>query len=447
MKKLFVGTLLLAGVYAHATEKSTVASSSKPNVVFLLSDDQGWMDYGFMGHPHVQTPHLDTLAAEGLLYERGYVTAPLCRPSLASLATGLYPHQTGIRGNDPVMPEGTRPGGGKPGDKDLWVKMRKRMTAPLRQQTSFIKELKANGYATLQTGKWWEGNPLEHGFTDAMSHGDPARGGRHGDRGLKIGRDTMQPIYSFVEKATEAAQPFFIWYGVYLPHFPHNAPERLFNKYKDSAPDEPTAWYWANVEWLDETCGQLIGYLKEKGLYDNTIFVYTCDNGWVQDSKRRNKSIRSKKEPVEAGIRTPIFITHANTIEPQREKEILASNIDIAPTILHACGITPPDLMHGLDLRDPKALAKRDRIFVDIYEHNSDLDQLDDLDSGLVARVVIDGWDKLIARPSGNELYDLKNDPDDRHTIATQNPEKVQKLSAILEDWLQATPSMVKNDG
>ena len=83
-------------------------------------------DYGFMGHPHVQTPTLDRLAADGLLYERGYVAAPLCRPSLASLATGLYPHQTGIRGNDPVMPKGTKPTAKDPGDKNLWVKMRSR---------------------------------------------------------------------------------------------------------------------------------------------------------------------------------------------------------------------------------------------------------------------------------------------------------------------------------
>jgi uncharacterized sulfatase len=164
----------------------------------------------------------------------------------------------------------------------------------------------------------------------------------------------------------------------------------------------------------------------------------------VQDSKRRNKSIRSKKHPVEAGIRTPIFITHAKTIPASRETETLASNIDIATTILHACGITPPELMSGLDLRDPQALAKRDRIFVDIYKHDSDLDQLDDLDSGLNARVVIDGWEKLIACPDGKKLYDLKNDPDDRHNIAAQNPEKVQKLSAILENWLKATPSLVK---
>lgn len=430
----WAGTLL-----ASANEAPLRQAQDRPNVVFLLSDDQGWMDYGFMGHPHVQTPNLDKLSSEGLLYERGYVTAPLCRPSLASLATGLYPHQNGIRGNDPVMPKGTTPTPKHPGDMDLWVKMRNQMTAPMAQCPSFIKELKANGYATLQTGKWWEGNPLNHGFTDAMTHGDTARGGRHGDKGLAIGRATMQPIYDFVEKATKEKQPFFIWYGVYLPHFPHNAPMRLFDKYKDIAPDEPTAWYWANIEWLDETCGQLVDYLKKKGLYENTIFVYTCDNGWVQNPKVRHRSIRSKMYPVEAGIRTPIFVTHVNSIKPQRETEILASNIDVATTILLACGITPPNTMSGLDLRDSKALAKRDRIFVDVYAHDS---HLDDLDSGLKARVVIDGWDKLVARPDTKEYYDLKNDPDDRKDIAAQNPEKVERLSNLIDEWMQATPAL-----
>jgi len=116
MKKLCVAMILLAGVCAQAAEQPLRQAQDRPNVVFLLSDDQGWMDYGFMGHPHVKTPHLDRLASEGLLYERGYVTAPLCRPSLASLAAGLYPHQTGIRGNDPVMPKGTKPSGKNPGD-------------------------------------------------------------------------------------------------------------------------------------------------------------------------------------------------------------------------------------------------------------------------------------------------------------------------------------------
>jgi uncharacterized sulfatase len=411
------------------------ANAAQPNVVFLLSDDQSWNDYGFMGHPHIQTPNLDQLAKAGLLYERGYVTAPLCRPSLASIATGLYPHQTGIRGNDPLMPENTNRHDKK--HRALSTKLRNRMTAPMLDHPSFIRTLKDNGYATLQTGKWWEGDPLDHGFTDAMTHGDINRGGRHGDRGLDIGRKTMQPIFDFVEKARRNEQPFFVWYGVFLPHAPHNAPDRLYDKYKDVAPNEPTARYWANVEWLDESCGQIVEYLKKQNLYENTIFVYTCDNGWVQDPKKMNRSIRSKREPVEAGIRTPIFITNAATIQPHRDSETLASNIDIATTILLACDIKPPAQMEGLDLRDPKQLKERQRVFVDAYAHDSDLDLLGNLDSGLKARVVIDGWDKLIARQDRKELYNLKSDPDDRENLAATNPKKVAKLSEMIDGRLE----------
>lgn len=417
--------------------------AEQPNVVFLLSDDQSWTDYGFMDHPHIKTPNIDHLAKAGVLYERGYVTAPLCRPSLASIVTGLYPHQTGIRGNDPLLPTGTNRHDAI--HKPVSVKLRNQMTARMKALPSFVKLLQQNGYATLQTGKWWEGDPKKHGFTDAMTHGDHMRGGRHGDVGLKIGRDTLKPIYDFVDKAAENKQPFFIWYGVFLPHAPHNAPARLFNKYKDVAPDEPTARYWANVEWLDEGCGQIIAHLKEQGLYENTIFVYTCDNGWVQNPRKKNVSIRSKREPVEAGIRTPIFITQEGTIQPQRDIETLASNIDIATTILQACGIEPPSAMHGLDLREPEQLKERNRVFADVYEHDSDLDQLDDLDSGLKARVVIDGWDKLTARPGKKELYDLKIDPDDRHDLSMKHKTKIAKLSDLIDTWLETTQPGVES--
>jgi len=117
----------------------------------------------------------------------------------------------------------------------------------------------------------------------------------------------------------------------------------------------------------------------------------------------------------------------------------MASNLDVAPTILRACGIEPPAEMKGLDLRKPEALKKRDRIFVDVYEHDSNLDKRDDMKDGLKAWVVIDGWDKLIMRPNQKELYDLKNDPDDRTDLASSNPEKVSKLSSLIERWLKAT--------
>jgi arylsulfatase A-like enzyme len=292
-------------------------------------------------------------------------------------------------------------------------------------------------HATLQTGKWWEENSLDHGFTEGMT-----QGGHAGDRGLQIGRKTMQPIYDFVDKTQEAAQPFFIWYAPFLPHSPHNAPDRLYLKYKELAPDESTARYWANIAWLDETCGQLVDYLKEKDLYDNTLFVFTADNGWRPDPQKVSWYVRSKKEPVEAGVRTPIFLTHKNRFSPRRDKETLASNIDIAPTILKACGIEPDKAMSGLDLRKPEALAKRNRVFVDLYEVNIRVDAVADVDSDLVARVVVDGWDKLIVQPDSLELYDLKNDPDDRTDLAAQRPDKVKKLSALIDNWLDETPTV-----
>lgn len=410
-----------------------IFGTERPNVVLIISDDQAWTDYSFMGHPHIETPNLDRLGSEGILYERGYVTAPLCRPSLASIATGLYPHQTGIRGNDPVGWRAAR----TPQDK---AALRARMTAPMQTQPSFIKELQAHGYATLQTGKWWEGNPLEHGFDQAMSHGNPLKGGRHGDEGLKIGRSTMQPIHDFVDKAVADEAPFLIWYGVFLPHTPHNAPKELFEKYRTVAPSEPIAWYWANCEWLDQTCGALIHHLKEKGVYEKTLFVYTCDNGWIQDPDRRNRfASRSKREPYEMGIRTPIFLSQKDKIEALRDETTMASNIDIAPTILKACGIAVPEAMKGLDLRVPKKLQARDRIYVDVYEHDSDLDQLVDPDHELTARVVIDDWDKLIERPDRAELYNLQNDPDEQNDLQEKSPKKATILKAILRQWLKET--------
>ena len=414
-------------LFAHAQDK--------PNVVFILSDDQGWGDYGFMGHPHIKTPNLDRLAGEGLVYERGYATAAICRPSLASIVTGLYPHQTAVRGNGPFMGKDVDHKRLRK-DKKLWPLAREgsqAMTATLTHAPSMVRQLRDNGYATLQTGKWWEENPLDHGFAKGIGH--------------QIGRKTMQPIYDFVDKAQKNAQPFFIWYAVFLPHIPHNAPNRLYLQYKDLAPNESTARYWANIAWLDETCGQLVDYLKEKDLYDNTLFVFTADNGWRPDPKKVSWYVRSKKEPVEAGVRTPIFLTHKNRIAPRRDKETLASNIDIAPTILKACGIEPDKAMSGLDLREPEALAKRDRIFVDLYEVNIQVDAVADVDSDLVARVVVDGWDKLIVRPDSQELYNLKNDPDDRTDLAAQHPDKVKKLSGLIDNWLDATPTVFPRAG
>ena len=154
-------------------------SGDRPNIVFILGDDQSWKDYGFMGSEVVSTPHIDALAENGLTFKRGYVAAPICRPSLASMATGLFPHQHGITGNDVFK-----------------TNNRAKLDLPFRkafhQKPSLIKELVKIGYLAHQSGKWWEGSWKDGGFTHGMTHGDPNRKGRHGDEGLKIGRDGIK---------------------------------------------------------------------------------------------------------------------------------------------------------------------------------------------------------------------------------------------------------------
>src|SRR5690606_35113902 len=169
-----------------------------PNIIFILSDDQAWTDYSFMGHPHINTPNIDELAGESLTFTRGYTTAPVCSPSLASIITGLYPHQNGITGNDPQFPYE----GKGPKYRGDWLKQRlphnQKFIDNFYQNPTLPALLKEKGYLSFQSGKWWEGSWEDAGFTSGMTYGDPEHGGRHGDEGLKIGREGMEPIYGFL---------------------------------------------------------------------------------------------------------------------------------------------------------------------------------------------------------------------------------------------------------
>ena len=132
--------------------------------------------------------------------------------------------------------------------------------------------MKEKGYISHQSGKWWQGHYSRGGFTHGMTHGDPTRGGRHGDVGLKIGREGMEPIFDFIKDAGD--KPFFIWYAPFLPHTPHNPPKRLFDKYASKVDSPHIARYYAMVEWFDETVGELVNHIDEKGLGKDTIFIY-----------------------------------------------------------------------------------------------------------------------------------------------------------------------------
>ena len=256
--------LCLAGVLGAGA-----AAAAPPNVVLIISDDQAWTDYGFMGHPHIRTPRLDRLAGEGLCFTRGYVTVPLCRPSLASMITGLHAHRHGITGNDPDLPDRAN---GMASRKDpRYARFYETIMANIGQHPTLPRLLAPKGYLSMQTGKWWEGAPSRGGFTHAMTHGDPARGARHGDVGLEIGRKGLQPVADFLAEAKRGQKPFFLWYAPLLPHAPHTPPAELLETYASRAPTAPVARYWAMCEFFDRTCGELLDHLDAQGLAENTI--------------------------------------------------------------------------------------------------------------------------------------------------------------------------------
>ena len=400
------------------------AFTAPPNVVLIVSDDQAWTDYGFMGHPHIQTPRLDRLARASLAFRRGYVTSSLCCPSLASLITGKYPHQHKITSNDP-------PGGSK--DKDKFAAGRETMSRFMDAQPTLPRLLTNAGYLTLQTGKWWQGDFTRGGFTHGMTKGQ-----RHGDEGLDIGRQTMQPIYDFVAESRQKEKPFFIWYAPMLPHTPHNPPERLFDKYKSLTKSEHVARYWAMCEFFDETCGQLLDHLEEQKLADNTIVIYVTDNGWIQDPDKPQYAPKSKQSQYDGGLRTPILIRWPNKVAP-KSIDTLISSLDILPTVLDAVGVKRPDDLPGLNLLDEAAVAKRDTIFGECFTHDSR--DLQDPAASLRWRWLVRGDWKLIVPAKQNEpkeiveLYDLKSDPHETKNLAEAQPDRVAELRRSLAAW------------
>jgi uncharacterized sulfatase len=409
MRRIALALLCLPGC---ATAPNVV---ERPNVVMIVGDDQHWGDFGFMGHPAIQTPRLDRLAAESLVYPNAYVPTSLCRASLATILTGHYAHQHKICCNDP--PDGVD---------------RSAMLPFLKNSPTIPRLLQSRGYRSLQTGKFWEGHFTNGGFTHGMTEK-----GRHGDDGLLIGRQTMQPIYDFI--ASCGRDPFFVWYAPMLPHEPHNPPERHLRKYAVEGRNPKLAKYWAMCEWFDETCGQLLDHLDAKGLRENTIVLFVVDNGWIQETggmrtTRGNFAPKSKLSPYDGGLRTPVMIRWPGRAKPARIPD-LASTIDIAPTLLRACGVGPPPSMSGLDLLRPP--LARDAVFGDLYLHTAKDVERPALN--LTHRWVREGDWKLIVPQEGRpELYRVSTDPHEEKDLAAAEAARVEKLRKRLDDWWPA---------
>lgn len=444
---------LLALVVVLASTVTALPAQSRPNIVFILSDDQAWTDYGFMGHSQIETPHLDRLAAQSATFKRGYVPTALCRPSLATLANGLYAHQHRISGNDPARLPDMAPGAKGEAASEAYQTLRGKLIAQIDRNPTLPTLLGQHGYLSHQSGKWWEGNFKRGGFTHGMTRGFPEPGGRHGDDGLKIGREGMEPITTFLDHAVAEKKPFFLWYAPFLPHTPHNPPERLFAKYKAKGiASDFVARYFAMVEWFDETCGELLAALDARGLTENTLVVYVGDNGWIQRPDANAYAPRSKQTAYEGGVRQPILYRWPGVIAPGERGEELASTIDIVPTALAAAGLPVPSHLPGYNLLPvlkSGAPTPRKLVFGETFAH--DIPAIENPQRSLVYRWVNDGRWKLLLTYDGEvssryassnprderrpQLFDLLADPHEERNVAATHPEVVARLADQLHQW------------
>ena len=412
-------------------------ATKQPNIVLIISDDQAWTDYSFMGHKKIKTPNIDRLSKESRLFKRGYVPTSLCCPSLASIITGLYPHQTKITGNEPPVPRGGK-------NSEHYKNQVQECVSFIDNIPTLPRLLAQKGYISHQSGKWWQGHYSRGGFTHGMTHGDPKRGGRHGDKGLKIGREGMKEIFDFIENRD--GKPFFTWYAPFLPHTPHNPPKRLLNKYLQQTDSKFIARYWAMCEWFDETCGELLDYLDTKNLTKDTIVIYVTDNGWIQSADNGRYASRSKRSQYDGGLRTPIMVRWPGKIKPEERNE-LANSIDLAPTILKACGLNPTENMLGIDLLDDKALKERKFTYGACYLHNAV--DIHTPTANLTYRWLIHGDWKIIlpnkvnvttrAKEKGTgtiELYNLTKDPFEKNNLAESKHSIVKRLTRQLDKQL-----------
>ncbi len=454
-----VSACLLINVAAdrngHAVER--------PNVVLILADDQAYRDFGFMGNSSVHTPHLDELAARSARYPNGYVPMSVCRPSLATLLTGLYPHQHGVHFNHPP-----------PG-----LSAMRKMTAAdyhatrastdylIKQVPTLPRLLAEAGYACLQTGKHWEGSYRTAGFTEGMTLGLPATrlsqvtGTReqengewvahgNGDAGLVIGRETMRPIETFIDEHA-GKQPFFVWYAPFLPHVPFDAPQRFHDLYEGQQLSAELRPYYAEIARFDDSVGELLKYLTVRGLDSQTLIVFLSDNGFRPDATNsENYNERSKLSEYEDGLRTPVLISWPGRIQPAEHPQLVHS-IDIVPTILSAVGMLErkTEQMLGSDLM-PSALGVSPlparAVFGAIYPN--DARALDRAASHARGRWVRQGDFKLIVpgrgpQPLDKQLYHLKTDPEERENLidSIEFQQVQMRLLRLLDEWwLAAEP-------
>lgn len=443
-----------------------------PNILFILADDLGYHDLGITGSQFYETPNIDRIGENGVQFTNGYATCQVCSPSRASIMTGKYPARLGI--TDWI--------GAKTGVEwrennrhDKLIPVEYNHQLPL-EDTTLAEALKENGYKTFFAGKWHLGGegsyPEDHGFEINIGGWSP--GSPHGgffspwenprienhEAGENLSIRLANETADFIK--TNKDSTFFAFLSFYAVHAPIQTTKEKWRKYRDKADsleiaesgygmervlpirrvqDNPI--YAGLLETMDEAVGIVIKALEDAGVADNTIVIFTSDNGGVASGDAyatANLPLRGGKGyQWEGGIREPYFIwvpgMEADTIETP------VTGTDFYPTILDFAGIplNPDQHMDGVSLAP---LMKGESIYSrELYWHYPHYGN----QGGEPSTIIRDGDWKMIRYWEGgrNELYNLVIDPSEQTDLAEEKPEIVAKLMRKLERWMYETKAKI----
>lgn len=448
-------TLFSATGLLHAEPETQRA----PNVILLMSDDQGWGDVGFNGHPHIHTPHLDEMAANGVIFTRFYAAAPLCSPTRASVMTGRFPHRTGIMAAH---------------------------TAGLRVgETTIAEALKSRGYRTGFFGKWHMGwvkpeqlssrgfysPPWHHGFdvsfatTSAVPTYDPTvtpegwnQWGQKAGTPWKEGtayvhdgevvmdnldgddsRITMDRVIPFVEENQDRTFFAVIWF--HAPHEPVVAGPEDRALYAEF--DDLTQHYLGSLTAMDREIGRLRKVLRDLNLERDTVLFFCSDNGPSSSLERKGAASSgpfrgTKHKMYEGGLLVPACAEWPGVIEPGTVTEVRSSTVDYFPTVAQLAGFSfsknqnrPID---GIDLMPVIQGEVTSRELPMYFGYRRLFTEID-------GQAVIDGDYKLLKEAKANpsiRLYNLASDPYEENDLSEEYPEKfaemLRQLQAIDEE-------------
>ena len=450
MKNFFIGLLILISISCNDSKNEVPEDSSLPNVVLIVVDDLGWKDLGFMGSSFYETPALDAFSKQGMVFTQAYASASNCAPSRACLLSGMQTPRHGVytvssseRGN---------------------AKTRKiiptKNTLHLSNDDFLLPDLfRSMGYKTGSFGKWHVGeDPSLQGIdvnVGGSNKGNPGKDGYFSPYNIDFITDGPDGEYLTDRLTTEAIQfmtthqksPFFLYIPYYTVHTPIMGKPALIEKFenKKGSNGQKNATYAAMVAAMDENVNKLLGALKQLELEENTIVIFTSDNGGIRAISDQSPLRAGKGSYYEGGIRVPMVVRWPKQIKAGSTCDTRVTNLDFYPTLKQIINAKQsPEFLDGTDISplfDGEEIEDRDLVWhfpIYLNAYNMKLDDgRDPLFRTRPGTVLIDGDWKLheYFEDNGLELYDLNADPGERNNLAEAYPDKVKSLHQKMRDW------------